>query len=302
MNALPESFTRTIVALYGDVGVEWLQNLPNLLSACARRWSLRLLPPCDPLSYNYVAPVLRADGAEAILKVGVPNPELTSEIDALRFYDGHGIVRLLDADPEQGALLEERLRPGTMLSTLADDDEATAIAAGVMQQLWRPAPAQHSFPTVARWAAGLQKLRPTFGGGYGPFPADLVDRAEGLFAELLASEQELVLLHGDLHHYNILAAEREPWLAIDPKGLIGERGGYECGPFLYNPVQIASVPHLERVLSRRIDILVERLGLDRQRVIGWALAAAVLSAWWSYEGEGQTGQEALTVAAALAKL
>ncbi len=300
MNALPQSFTRTVTNLYGAAGVEWLQRLPELLAGCARRWSLQLLPPF-PLSYNYAAPVIRADGTEAVLKVGVPNPELRSEIAALQLYDGRGIVRLLDADADQGVLLLERLRPGTMLSTLADDDEATAIAAEVMQQLWRPVPATHSFPTVAKWAAGLQKLRPFFDGGYGPFPPALVDRAEGLFAELLASQDELVVLHGDFHHYNILAAEREPWLAIDPKGLVGERG-YECGPFLYNPAQISSMPHLERVLARRIDILVERLGLDRRRVIGWSLAAAVLSAWWSCEDEGEAGQGALACAAALAKL
>ncbi len=301
MNAVPDGLVGTIVELYGETGIEWLNRLPSLLADCAQRWSLRVLPPFDPLSYNYVAPAVRADGTDVVLKLGVPNPELLTEIEALRLFDGCGIVRLLDADPDQGILLLERLKPGTLLSSLADDAQATSIAAQVMQQLWRPAPESHPFPTVSRWAAGLQRLRDRFDGGTGPFPAAWVERAERLFAELIESMGEPVLLHGDLHHFNILAAERQPWLALDPKGVVGEPE-YEVGALLRNPFpHILGVPQASRVLARRVDQLAEELGFDRERLVGWGVAQAVLSAWWSFEDHGHGWEPGIALAEILAE-
>lgn len=295
---LPQHFSQRMIDLYGERGQAWLEALPSLLETCARRWSLSLFPPFD-LSYNYVAPARREDGSDVVLKIGVPNPELDSEIEALRIYDGRGVARLLDSDEELGALLLERLRPGAMLVTVKDDEAATEIAAGVMKQLWQPLPAEHNFPTVEKWARGMQRLRQEFNGGSGPFPEKIVATAEGLFAELLPSSAPPVLLHGDLHHYNILAAEREPWLALDPKGVAGEPA-YEVGALLRNPTpQIAQEPELSRLLLRRIDQLAQILELDRRRLIGWAVAQAVLSAWWSYEESGSGWEVAMTIAQAL---
>lgn len=282
MHPLPDSFTRTVISTYPG-GAAWLDALPALIDSVAHRWHLTVLPPFDDLSYNYVAPAIRANGSPAVLKLGVPNPEMNTEIEALRRYDGRGIARLLAADAVQGAMLIERLQPGARLSTLVDDGEATSIAAGVMRDLWLPLPDEHPFPTVAGWADGLGRLRERFNGGTGPFPAYLVDAAERLFAELLASQSEPVLLHGDLHHYNILSAERAAWLAIDPKGIAGE-ACYEVGALLRNPIpQVGSWPDLRRILARRIDILHDQLGFDRARMIGWGVAQAVESAWWSIE-------------------
>jgi streptomycin 6-kinase len=106
--------------VYGAAGVEWLQQLPALLAECEQRWSLTIMPPFAPLSYNYVAPARLPDGRDIVLKVGFPSAELVSEMEALRLYDGHGIARLLDSDRERGVLLLERLNPGTMLSNLTD--------------------------------------------------------------------------------------------------------------------------------------------------------------------------------------
>ena len=300
MEPLPAHVTRTILALYGDGGRAWLDRLPALLSTCAERWSLRILPPFSELSYNYVAPAVRADGSPAVLKAGVPNPELATEIAALRFYAGRGIVRLLDADPAWGVLLLERLQPGTLLSTLEDDEEATRIAAGVMRALWRPAPAGGPFPDLPRWFAALGGLRRRFDGGTGPLPLFLVELAERLLPDLLATAAAPVLLHGDLHHMNILRAEREPWLALDPKGVIGEPA-YEVGAFLYNPLGFSSRPGLPRLLARRLDILAAELGLERERLIAWGIAQAVLSACWSVE-EGGGWEEVLVCAEVLADM
>ena len=284
--ALPERFKQTVSTTWGEPGALWLRGLPGLLEDCARRWSLTLAPPFPNLTFHYVAPAMRADGTEAVLKVGVPGPDLRREAAALRVFDGQGSVRLLESDTEAGLLLLERLRPGTVLTTLADeahDDAATTIAASVMRGLWRPAPPGHDFPTVADWGGGFARLRARFGGGTGPLPAAQVERAEALFAELLASSTASVLLHGDLHHDNILSAQRQPWLAIDPKGVVGEPA-YEVGALLRNlwPDRHA---HLNpaRMLERRTHRLAEELELDPARVRDWAIAQVVLSAVWGVE-------------------
>jgi streptomycin 6-kinase len=302
MVRIPQAFSRRMAELHGPAGVEWLLRLPSMLEEFAERWSLTLSPPFEPLSYNYVAPGVRSDGRAVVLKVGVPNPELSTEIEALRCFDGRGSVLMLDADPDRGAILLERLQPGEELSALDDDEKATSIAARVMQQLWREAPAEHSFPAVERWAEGLKRLRREFKGGCGPFPAELVERAETYFEEFLANPHKPVLLHGDLHHGNILSAERKPWLALDPKGVIGE-AAYEVGALLRNPMpQLLQAPEPGRLLARRVDQLAEELGFERERLLHWGIAQAVLSAWWSYEDHGHGWEPAIACAKLLTTL
>lgn len=299
---IPDNFARTMVEVYGEEGTEWLHRLPDLIASLERQWSLTVMPPFTPLTYNYVAPAVRADGIDVVLKVGFPSGEFFSEMEALRLYDGHGIVQLLEADSQQGAMLLEYLKPGTPLSGLTDDEEATSIAAGVMRQLWRPAPAEHNFPTVARWASGLVKLRQHFGGATGPFPATLVEEAESLFTELIGSMTEHILLHGDLHHDNIVRAERMPWLALDPKGLVGEPA-YEVGALLRNQLpEPLTTSNGGPILARRLDQLAEELGLDRERLRGWGMAQAVLSAWWSIEDHGYGWEPAIACAEVLSML
>jgi streptomycin 6-kinase len=375
MTPAPERFARTIREVFGERGEAWLRRLPETLAECERRWLLRIGPPFAELTYNYVAPAERADGGAAVLKLGVPNKALSSEIAALAHFDGRGAVRLLEADVDVGALLLDRLAPGTSLRTVADDAEATRIAAGVMRELWRPAPVERPFlrksptvvpgepgqavwdldarvpwvaspmivpgdprlrerpyrysidhpvaspmivpgdprkavrdvvagvpfPTVARWGEGFVRLRGRFDGGTGPLPEPLVARAEREFADLLASAGPPTLLHGDLHHDNILAAGAGRWLAIDPKGLVGE-APYETGALLLNPRgpqaprPIYEWPDLDLVLETRLRILAEELGFEPERMRRWAFAQAVLSAWWSLEDHSYGWEPAITLA------
>jgi streptomycin 6-kinase len=299
---IPAAFARAMAEVYGAAGVAWLQRLPAIIDACARRWALTVGPPFEPLTYNWVAPAERAGDGYAVLKVGFPSRELLSETDALQRFDGRGVAQLLAFDRDGGAMLLERLLPGTPLSALGDDDAATGIAAAVMRDLWRPAPTNHTFPTVADWGQGFARMRAHFSGGTGPLPPPLVARAESLFADLLDSAAPAVLLHGDLHHDNILAAERRPWLAIDPKGLIGEPA-YEVGALLRNPMPwLLDQPNPGRVLARRLRTLSEALAIDEQRLRDWGLAQAVLSAWWSIEDHGHGWEPAIACAELLAAL
>jgi streptomycin 6-kinase len=302
MFVIPNDFIHKMIAIHGPGGLAWIERLPTILATCEQRWGLTIGPPFAHLSYHYAAPAVRADGAPVVVKACSPTGEFVQEAEGLRLFNGQGMVQLLECDPGDEVLLLERLEPGTLLRTIEDDEEATSIAATVMRQLWRPVPSEHPFPTVTDWGAGLVRLRQHYGGGNGPFPAALLEKAEALFAELSASMAEPALLHGDLHHDNILAAQRQPWLAIDPKGLIGEPA-YETGALLRNPLpELLDAPQPGRILARRVDQLAEELSLDRARVRGWGLAQAVLSAWWSIEDSGYVGKAALTCAELLAAI
>ena len=287
MFVIPDDFARKMIALGGEEGHAWLERLPTILAACEQRWGLTIGLPFD-LSYNYVVPALRSDGTSVVVKACLPDGEST-QVEALRLFDGHGMVQLLAYDEVNEVMLLERLRPGTLLSTVEDDEKATSIAASVMRQMWRPVPQELAFPSVFDWGKGFVRLRQHYRGGCGPFPPVLLEEAESLFDELNASMADPVLLHGDLHHENILAAEREPWLAIDPKGLVGEPA-YETGALLRNQLSaVLEDPQPVRIMARRVEQLAEELGLDRARVRGWGLAQAVLSAWWDVEDFGRLG-------------
>jgi streptomycin 6-kinase len=300
---IPQAMVRNVPSMVGSEGQAWLDQLPGLLRELSKRWGISIDAPFPDVWFNYVAPARRRDGSRAVLKVGFPHPELFTEIDALRLYNGRGAVQILEIDEEKAAFLLERLEPGKQLSSLEDDAEATRIAAAVMRQLRPPIPRKHRFPTVADWAnRGFRKLRAEFDGGTGPFPRGLVEEAEMVFAELLPSMAEAVVLHGDLHHGNILSAHRAPWLTIDPKGVVGEPA-YETGSLLRNPFpQLLDYPDVGRVLSRRIDILAHELGFERERIRRWGLAQAVLSAWWSFEDQAGSWQYGIRVGEILSGL
>jgi streptomycin 6-kinase len=299
---LPREFRQRIGEVHGDAGVAWLEELPALLREFESAWGVSLQEPF-PLCYNYVAAGMLADGTEVVLKAGPPQRELRTETAALRLYDGRACVRLLEADPDRGLLLLERIRPGTPLFALEEGDAASGIAADLMRELWRPLPPDHDFPTVADWARGMERLRAHFDSGTGPLPRVLVEAAESLFADLLRSQDAPVLLHGDLHHWNILrSASGRPWLALDPKGVAGE-AAYEVGAFLRNPLpRLLDEGDAKRTLERRVDLLAERLGFDRERLLAWGLAQAVLSAWWSIEDHGSGWEPAIAVAQVLLEI
>jgi len=299
MFPIPEEFANRMIQMNGEPGRIWIESLPAILAEHAERWSFSLGELFE-LSYNYVTLVKRADGMEAVLKLGFPNRELLSEMHALQVFDGHGMVQLLEADFVNQVFLLERVRPGVELITMEDDDETVMrIAAQVMEQYWRPVYEKRPLLSVKNWTSGIAKLRPHFNGTTGPFPAYLVDAAEHIFTEFVPSQGEQVLLHGDLHHWNILSATRQPWLAIDPKGVIGERE-YDTGAILRNPWgKRFDLQELKFVQARRVDIFCEMLGFDRARILGWGMAQAVLSAWWSVEDEGHGWESTLAYAEAL---
>jgi streptomycin 6-kinase len=284
---LPEEFISTIRNIHKEDGEKFLAVLPSLIDEVSQRWGLSDVHAVPNLSFNFVAFAKRAD-EDVILKMAVPNPELTSEMSALKLFNGEGACRLLAHDEERGFLLLERLKPGKMLSELEDDDERTNIAADVILNMQHSRggvtpPLQDKFIKLSDWFDGLKKIRPHFNGRTGPFPKEILEQVESFLPELF-TDQDVKLMHGDFHHFNILSSERG-WLIIDPKGVIGP-AGYEVGPFMINPWDSLSDGNSFKVqMERRVSIFAERLGWERQKIIRWSLAHAVLSAWWSIEDD-----------------
>lgn len=296
----PSGCAQKISDVHGQAGVDWLARLPALVAEVAARWSLTVLAPFPELSYNYVAPAVGPGGAALVLKAGVPHRELWDEMDALRLYDGRGIARLIDADRARGVLLLERVLPGESLRTVADDEQ-TYVVAEVLRGLAGVAlPDGHPFRTIGRLAQGFERLRQTFG-GTGPFPAERVARAEGLFRELAAESAAARLIHGDLNPGNILRATRADWLAIDPKGYAGDPL-WDVATFLNDPPPGLAASDLRWLQARRVALLAEALGVARGDILAWAEAHAVLSAWWSYDDHGEGWEPGIALAALYAEL
>jgi len=280
---VPEEFKLRIISTWGEAGVEWLDRLPTIITTCARRWRLSVQSPLSDLSYNFVAYVMTDNGTQAILKIGVPNPELATEIEAVRMYQGRYAVKLLEADLNLGALVIQRLVPGIPLSALKDDEQATSIAAQLMRDLPIPEPLHHQFPTIERWALAFDRYRKRFDESNGPLPKKIVKKAEGLFEDLHTSSPVGMLLHGDLHHDNILSNAENNWLVIDPKGVIGDPA-YEAARFQHNPIpRFLSLENPQAVAERRSEILTSILDVDRARLLAWGFFDVVLGALWCIE-------------------
>jgi streptomycin 6-kinase len=244
-------------------GAEWLDRLPDLIGAAQERFGVTAGRPFTPATVSWIAPVERADGGEAVLKINFPDRESEHEGDALAFWDGHGAVRLLRRAPDLGALLVERCRPGEQLWSVTDDEQATRLAADVLRKLWRPVSDALPIRTLAEetehWARD---------GNLPPhWPA------------LVRSQEELVVCHQDLHGGNVLASRERGWVAIDPKPLLGERA-FDVASLIRDRRPIGSVD----VVRRRMDILVSELDLDRERMRGWAIIHALA---WGHPREAE---------------
>ena len=257
-------------------------GLRERVALVVARWGLALderYPATPGSPGNFVAPARRADGTRCVLKVSPHLRETRSEISALTAFAGVGAARLLEAEPDLGALLLERIDPGSMLAGISaqDDDAATRVAVDLLRTLWRPAGSVAGLIALESWCAAYARNRDLLSHGASGFPAELFKRADAVRGELLASTDLPVVLHGDLHHFNILRSDRAGWLAIDPKGLAGDRCFDVC-QFLLNPEPVGV-----SVNRRRLDIFCAELELDPQRTRQWCLVHAVLNACWSFE-------------------
>jgi streptomycin 6-kinase len=318
MIVVPQELRRLVASWFGERGEQWLAALPETVSMLAARWDLRV-PPGDSFpggTHALVLPVFRADGQPAALKVPVVDEENYGEPLALRAYDGDGAVQLYEHDAETGGMLMELARPGTFLSRYPDRVTAARVLSGLLCRLRRPVPeALAGLPDArdiaanwaARFPAAQQELRL-------PEMDEVVAGAAALAARYAdAPEGPELLINRDAHLENVLAAEREPWLLIDPKPLRGEpafEGGHPVltllpGAQFTSPAgspagsfspgfssslgfssssgfssSAAVVPSVADA-ARVVALVADGLGVSRERIRGWALLRAVENALWA---------------------
>jgi streptomycin 6-kinase len=252
-------------------GREWLDSLPQRVAACVEHWDLALGEPYPNAYVSFTARVRLPDRGDAVLKVPFPDRESEHEALALETWHGDGAVKLLENDPQTGAFLIERCEPGTHLSKIGQQ-EAMTVLVGLLPRIWKPAtaPPFRALAEEAAWWAS--HLRERWESASKPFPERLLDVTLEALHTLPATQDEQVLLHQDLHGDNVLSAEREPWLVIDPKPLVGER---EFG--LAPIIRSFEFGHDRRTVLERLDVLTTALGLDRERARLWCVAQTV--AW-----------------------
>jgi streptomycin 6-kinase len=204
--------------------------------------------------------------------------------EVLAAFDGRGTARVYEYI--EGAALIERLTPGTSLASLAlegRDEEATEILADVIDRMSQaPEPTREpskAFVSAQDWGKGFQRY---LASGDNQIPSSLVEQGQRMYFELCASQTCVRLLHGDLQHYNVLLDSDRGWLAIDPKGVIGEIE-YEIGAGLRNPYEKPETFASPDIIERRLRCFEAKLKLDPDRMLAWGFAQAVLSAIWSVE-------------------
>jgi streptomycin 6-kinase len=255
------------------------------LAHFAREWGVSVDETVETQS-SLIALGARRNEPIAMKTVKSPGDEWRAA-DVLDAFHGHGTVRVLER--ADGAALLERAIPGESLvelSRLGRDDEAIDILSDIMLRMSAVEPTLPA-PTVGDWGKGFDRYRDS---GDGRIPRALVVEAAATFTRLASSQASTRLLHGDLHHHNVLRDDRRGWLAIDPKGVIGEME-YEIGAALRNPAQLPSLFLDRKTIQRRVDRFADTLRLDHARVVAWGFAQAVLSAVWDIEDGCDVGPE-----------
>lgn len=269
-----KTFEQNIINLYGEKGRRWLDHLSNHVAQLANTYGLSNLKPVNNLSYNYVLSGLQGP-QPIILKLGLDIDGFKREAAALMAFEGSGVVQVFSENT--GLLLLERAVPGISLRSYfpENDDEAINITANVIKRLHQvPIPSPHPFPHVQDWLAVLDSdLK---------IPAQKLQKAREIRDQLLKKAAPDVLLHGDLHHDNILQTANN-WAVIDPKGVIGEPA-YEVAAFIRNPMpELLNHVDAPSIILNRITRFSELIELPSQRILDWCFVQAVLSWVWVIE-------------------
>ena len=273
-------FKTNIINIYGERGKNWLKELPDFIASLAKKYGLSELSPVPHLSYNYVLSGFQND-TPIVLKLGLDVACLKQEAIALKVFAGFGAVKILAE--EDGVLILERVLPGDSLESYfpLKDDEAIRIAASVMKHLHQaPVLVTGTFPHIRDWLEVLDKEY--------DIPINYLQKARHLRDQLLQTTEKEVLLHGDLHHDNILKNGDE-WVIIDPKGVIGDPA-YETAAFIRNPMPgLLLSAEAVSIIKNRITTFAKLLDLPENRILDWCFVQAVLAWVWALEDKCDTG-------------
>lgn len=274
----PAAFVDKITGAFQEEGKQWLNRLHLVIEEYKEKWELSIEEPVDNLSYNYVINVTQQDGTQAILKIGVPNWDFSNEINTLITYNGTGCVKLLRFDYKDGIMLLEKLSPGNMLSDLPEE-EAIETYVEVWSKLPRTVNPTYSMTEIITWFSGFDRfLRSEYADKY-PLK-EFVLEAKSFVSDFINNKDEIFLLHGDLHHENILFSDSHGWTAIDPKGVIGHLY-FDFTSFMVN--HLPKNQDVKQVLHNRINKISALLHLDKQKLIKASFIMGTLSACWAIE-------------------
>ncbi|WP_313892399.1 aminoglycoside phosphotransferase family protein [Psychrobacillus sp.] len=282
----PISFENKIIGTFGEEGKVWLNKLESIIQFYLNKWELELISPVENLSYNYILQVKDAAGTPAILKLGIAGDSAENEIRTLHLYDGNGCVKLLKEDAKGGAMLLEHLLPGTMLVVEKDEKLAVKHFAQVWKKTRRPAPPNSTNPSIAEWIKAFE-LRTSI------ISSQHIQQAKAYFTEIMNASTGEELLHGDLHHENILYDHTGGWIAIDPKGVIGDRY-FDVIAFLTN--QLFHKENPKEALQKRVDLLCEALEFDKERLLKAGFVMSILFTCWGIEDNDSIWRNTYTCA------
>ena len=281
----PKRFLRYATSEFGKEGEAWLEKLPSILRRCCDKWCLTLGPPTEEIKVNYIAYVEMGHGEEAVLKVGVPHDDFSAEMEALAIYAGRGINRLIDCDQALNAMLLERLRPGKMLDSVGDVREQSEIAARILHDLHAtPPPSNHALPHFMDWLRGaFADAKSCEDSARARGYIEQIPRVESMMEILLEPDEPQMLLHGDLHHWNILSDADRGWMAIDPKGVIGA-SCLDVGRFINNAMGFGETAAEKReILLEAVAVFSEVLGENEERMFAGAFCDKIMGSSWGLQ-------------------
>ncbi|MFN2230372.1 MAG: aminoglycoside phosphotransferase family protein [Anaerolineae bacterium] len=275
---IPEYFQRKAARQFGGAGPGWVEALPTVLANCLERWELTDCEPIDDLSINLVCFARSPAHGEVVLKIQGPHTERFTEMTALELYGGERACRCIECDREQAAMLLERILPGNNLRSVPAKNEQLAIGTEMLCSLPIPLQETHGLPHYQDW---MTTAFATVRRDYQP---------DGMVEELMGSAWELFrevddggqfLLHGDLHHENMLQAHNGEWKVIDPQGVVGSRL-LECGRFIQNHVIDDDGIDPEETF-RTIAYIADAMGKPPRHVAAAFFILHLLSYCWGYE-------------------
>lgn len=274
---IPAAFASSTIAREGERGRAWIDDLPTLIDELLQRWNCTPAAPATHGHVGIVVPVRPRDLPPAVLKISFPHPGNVHEPDAFAAWAGRGAVQLYQRDDERFAMLLEQVTT-EMLAVVEDADERLTIAGRLSRRLAIPAPAQlpRLRDQVDHW---VQTLRDQSARLHDPLPTRVLAAAMAAVRELGADQPD-VLVHGDLHYANILRAQREPWLVIDPKGYAGDPAYDTNTVIAWHYWTAFAEPDPRSALLRCIAVFAEGAEIDRDRAVRWTQARAVTAALW----------------------
>ena len=274
-----DNFTTNILNIYKDKGKKWLIDLPAIIKALASEHNLSDLKPLNNLSYNYVLSGF-LDNRPIILKLGLDNDALTQEASSLQAFAEFGGIKVLVA--KKGFLLLEKAITGISLKSYfpLQDNDSVEIACNIINLLHQaPIPKTSKFPDIQDWLRSLD--HDTSNRNLKSY----LQKARDIRNQLLATAPDSVLLHGDLHHENIIK-HGDNWAVIDPKGVIGEPA-YEVAAFILNPIpELLKSRNIADIINNRITHFACKLKIKPERIKGWSFIQAVLAWVWILEDGG----------------